>query len=92
MLPVLLRLAERTPAGVNDREPKIGLATTFGRLRAKEGIPFLVKNVTLQRWPPRPNIWLKSQAAISGHLPAITGNRGSDCNWPKGGGSDDGAL
>jgi hypothetical protein len=71
MLPVLLRLAERTPDGINDRELKIGLAMTFGHLKAEETIPFLVRNVTLERWPPRPNIWLKSQSAVYEHLPAL---------------------
>ena len=70
-LSVLLSWIVKAPADVDRLELYIGLADTFGRMRLKEAIPFLVKYICIPRTPDRPNIWLKSQEAIEQQLPAV---------------------
>jgi hypothetical protein len=47
---------------------EIGLAEVFGRLKTKEAIPFLIENISLERLPPRPNIWMKTWRALASIL------------------------
>lgn len=49
LLPVLIELSKNPPASINRQEFDIGLAQAFGRLATPEGIPFLLKKLTLQR-------------------------------------------
>lgn len=63
----------RTPPQLNEYDQyklNISLAEIFGRLKTKEAIPFLIKNISLERWP-RPNIWMKTPEVVEGHLPAV---------------------
>jgi hypothetical protein len=50
----------------------IGLADVFGQLKTKEAIPFLVKNIGLQRGFSAPNIWMKTPQVVQERLPAVT--------------------
>lgn len=53
-LPVLLAWAKAAPIPLDDVQAMVfraGLAEAFGALRAKEGIPFLLANLTLRRSP-----------------------------------------
>jgi hypothetical protein len=71
-VPLLLMWTRTPPPQLNEYEQyklEIGLAEVFGRLKTKEAIPFLIKNISLERWP-RPNIWIKTPEVIEGHLPA----------------------
>jgi hypothetical protein len=49
-LPLLLSWTRNPPSGVDSYELKIGMADAFGRLKAKEAIPFLIENIGLMRW------------------------------------------
>src|ERR1700722_2581682 len=48
--PLLLSWVLSPPVGVDSFELSIGLADAFGQLRTKEAIPFLIKNISIQRW------------------------------------------
>jgi len=69
---LLLIWAGKPPARVDEHELYVGLADAFGRLKTKEAIPFLIKNITLARWPyvslaP----WLKTSEVIEETYPAM---------------------
>lgn len=68
-LRLLLSWTVKPPEGVDPFELKIGLAEAFGRMRALEAIPFLVKNISLDR-TGLGNTWLKSPEAVEERLPA----------------------
>jgi len=67
-LPHLLSWAEKPPAGIDRDELDIGLADAFARLRAKEAIPFLIKNLSLNR-DGGISPWLKSSERIEDTYP-----------------------
>jgi hypothetical protein len=69
-LPLLLSWTRNPPADINENELYVGLADAFGRLRAKEAIPFLIKNISIQRWHDV-NTWLKTPSVIEERLPAV---------------------
>jgi len=69
-LPVLLSWTRHTPPGVSKVDLYVGLADVFGRLKAREAIPFLIENIGLQRWLASPNIWLKTAQVVEERLPA----------------------
>jgi hypothetical protein len=71
-LSVLLSWTQAPPAGVNKSDLYVGLADAFARLRAKAAIPFLIKNISLQRWLSTPNIWLKTAQVVQERLPAAS--------------------
>ena len=56
---------------MDEFELYVGLAEAFGKLKTKEAIPFLIKNISLQRGTPSPNIWMKAPRAIELRLPAV---------------------
>jgi len=68
-VPLLLSWARNPPTEVNENELYIGLADAFGQLQTKEAIPFLIKNIGLNRWNDV-NIWLKTAQVIEERLPA----------------------
>ena len=49
----------------------IGMAEAFGRLKTRDAIPFLVKNITLQYWPASPSVWMKTPEVVRSRLPAV---------------------
>jgi HEAT repeat protein len=69
-IPLLLSWTRNPPVEVEKSGLRIGLADAFGRLHAKEAIPFLIQNISLQRWLPSPNIWMKTPKVIEERLPA----------------------
>lgn len=81
-LPILLRLTNGPPPGVNQAELNIGLAEAFKQIKAKEAIPFLVEHIGIARSSLRPNIWIKSTEAIEDELPAAAAlvNIGKDAS------------
>ena len=71
-LPALLALARDPPDEVDKSGLYVGLADVFGRLRAKDAIPFLIENISLQRFTPAAgNIWLKTDQVVQEMLPAV---------------------
>lgn len=68
--PLLLSWVLRPPTGVDSFELSIGLADAFGQLKTKEAMPFLIKNISIQRWVATPNIWMKTAQVIEERLPA----------------------
>jgi len=71
MIPLLLSWAQTPPAHVDAFGLSIGQAEVFGRLRTKAAIPFLVKNISVQRWPSTPNVWMKKPEVVVERLPAL---------------------
>jgi hypothetical protein len=68
-VPLLLRWTASPPDNVDAYELKIGLADAFGALRLREAVPFLVKNISIDR-SGLGNTWLKSPEAVEGRLAA----------------------
>jgi len=69
-IPILLSWADKPPVGINDYELDIGLAVAFGRMRVKEAIPFLIKNIGLNTFPFT-DVWTRTPTAIEERLPAV---------------------
>jgi len=68
---LLLSWARRPPGGVDKAGLYIGLSDAFGRMRAKDAIPFLSANISIQRGVfERADIWMKSPPVIEGAMPA----------------------
>lgn len=71
-VPLLLSLTKKPPAQLNQHALFVGLADAFGQLKAKEAIPFLIKNIGLDRELIRePNISMKTAEVIKGRMPAV---------------------
>ncbi len=70
IIPILLSWTKSPPPQVDQNELYIGLADAFGQLKTKEAIPFLIKNISLQRWREL-NTWLKTAQVIEERLPAV---------------------
>ena len=70
-VPLLLSLSKKPPAQVNPYALSIGLADAFGQLKTKEAIPFLIKNISLQRGLATPNTSMKTAEVIRQRMPAI---------------------
>jgi hypothetical protein len=68
---VLLSLAQTPPPGVNKYALDVGLAETFGRLRTKEAIPFLISNITLQFGGAGPDLLSRDADSIKSGMPAV---------------------
>ena len=69
-LSVLLSWTRKPPPSVNKYELDIGLADVFGQMRAKEAIPFLIENISLNRWVGA-DPWMKTSKVIEERLPAV---------------------
>jgi hypothetical protein len=70
-VPLLLSWTRNPPPDISEYGLYIGLAETFGRLKAKESIPFLIKNIAIQRWPASANTWMKTPEVIEERMPAV---------------------
>src|ERR1700733_5594031 len=69
---LLISWTRTPPKGVDEYELSIGLADAFSRLKTKDAIPFLIKNINLRRHryvdlAP----WLKTDQAIRDTFPAL---------------------
>jgi hypothetical protein len=71
-LPLLLSWTRNSPQGVDKAELYLGLAEAFGGLRTKDAIPFLMKNISMQRFPSSPDVWMKTTDVIEERLPAVS--------------------
>ncbi len=69
-VPLLLSWTRNPPANVDEHELSIGLADAFGQLKTKEAIPYLIKNIGIERWRDV-NTWLKTDDVIEERLPAV---------------------
>ena len=69
-IPLLLSWAKRPPEQVNEYELDIGLADVFGQLKAREAIPFLIKNINLSL-TNKANTWLKTAEIVEREMPAV---------------------
>ena len=69
MVPLLVAWTQEPPTHVDKHELFVGLADAFGQLKTREAIPFLVNNISLQRWREL-NTWLKTAQVIEQRLPA----------------------
>lgn len=72
-IPLMLSWTRTPPPGLSPLDQyqlKMGLAEAFGQLRAKEGIPFLIQNLTLNRFPAT-NVWARPPEVILDRLPAV---------------------
>lgn len=70
-LRVLISWTVRPPDQVDRRGLYIGLADAFGGLRAKDAIPFLIKNIDLKRRAYEITPWNRAPAAVEESLPAV---------------------
>ena len=68
---VLLSWSEKPPRQVNESELYVGMAEVFGQLKTKAAIPFLIKNISLQRGLPSPNTFMKTPQVIEQRMPAV---------------------
>ena len=71
-VPLLLSWGRTPPARLDVCGLYVGLAAAFGRMRTKEAIPFLVKNISIRRpcyadFSP----WFKAPEAIEATFPAV---------------------
>lgn len=67
----LLSWATTPPVALDQHELRVGLADAFAALGAKQAIPFLISNITLQRSVPDPDTWMKTEQVIKSRLPAV---------------------
>jgi hypothetical protein len=71
-VPALLSCARNPPPDVERDQLYVGLSDVFGRLRAKEGIPFLIENIDMCRSMSLcANAWLKADYVLKELKPAI---------------------
>ena len=69
---LLLSLAKKPPAQLDEHALFVGLADAFGQLKTKEAIPFLIENISLERGViTTPNILLKTTEVIQQRMPAV---------------------
>jgi hypothetical protein len=71
-IPLLLKWTENPPVGIDRSDLDIALAEVFGRLKTAEAIPFLMRNITIERWPPSPDTWTKTVKVIEDRMPAVS--------------------
>jgi hypothetical protein len=70
-VPRLLSWTNKPPSGLGPLEEhdlQFGMAEAFGRLRIKEAIPFLIRNISLNSFPVT-NVWTRSSEVILQRLP-----------------------
>jgi hypothetical protein len=70
-IPLLLSWTLNPPDHVDMHGLNVGLADVFGRLRTVEAIPFLIKNIRLQRWVWDFQSWSRAPQPIEGAFPAV---------------------
>ncbi len=70
-LPILLQWTNTAPKGVDERQLRIGLSDVFARLRTREAIPFLIRNISISRFRDV-NTWIKAPAVIEERLPCVS--------------------
>ena len=70
-LQTLLKWAVECPREVDAQQLRIGLADVFGKLKVREAIPFLIRNIQIER-VPSVNIWLKAPPVIQERLPCVS--------------------
>jgi hypothetical protein len=68
-IPLLLSWTISPPPGIDGFELKLGLADAFGRAKTAEAVPFLVRNISIDR-TGAVNTWLKSPQAVQQRLAA----------------------
>jgi HEAT repeat protein len=69
-VPLLLSLAGNPPPDIDVIELDIGLSKAFGKLKVKEAIPFLIRNINIaQKYPS--NVWTRAPESILARLPAV---------------------
>lgn len=72
-IPLLLSWTEKPPAGLGPLEQyqlNIGMAEVFGQLRTREAVPFLLRNLTLNKFPVT-NVWTRASDVILERLPCV---------------------
>ncbi len=68
-VPLLISWTLNPPPQVDKSELYVGLADAFGQLKATEAIPFLISNISLNRYPyVSPNTWLKTPEVVQERL------------------------
>jgi hypothetical protein len=70
-LALLLSWSEAPPKGLDRYQLNLGLIEAFGKLRAKESIPFLIRWMNLDSTGMSENIWMKSDSVVESRLPVI---------------------
>lgn len=70
-VPLLLSWTRTLPDVADKYELMLGMAQIFGRLKTREAIPFLIKNITMQVFPQAPDTFMKTPEVIEGRMPAI---------------------
>jgi len=81
-LHLLLSWSRRPPAHVDEFALRTGLIDAFGELKSREAIPFLIKNISVQRTPyGAPNVFMKTEETIESRVPAVAAlvKVGPDC-------------
>jgi hypothetical protein len=73
-VPLLLKWTEAPPAPLIDPELNLfqtELADIFGHLKTKEAIPFLIRNISMHRWPMMVDVWQKGPPVVMEWMPAV---------------------
>jgi hypothetical protein len=70
-VPLLLLWAASPPRGIEKIGLRIGLADAFGRLKTTQAVPFLMKNIEIQRYPFEGPPWMHAASGIERHYPAL---------------------
>lgn len=70
-VPTLLEWTRRAPVSVNKYQLFLGMADVFAELKTREAVPFLIKNIGLDRFTPFEGpVWLKAPQVIEERRPA----------------------
>jgi hypothetical protein len=72
-IPLMLRWMADPPKTIDGYELQVGIADSFGRLRAKETIPSLITCLGLTRYQfETPNMWIKTPDVVIERLPCVS--------------------
>jgi len=70
MTPILLAWAETPPTGVRAADLNIGLAEAFDRMGTAAAVPFLIRVISVKRFPYTLAPWIKGETSVKIEYPA----------------------
>jgi hypothetical protein len=70
LIPVLLSWTTNPPDGVSANDLNVGLAVAFDRMKTEAAIPFLVRVISIKRFPYTFAPWIKEASSVELEYPA----------------------
>jgi len=67
---VLLDWTTNPPAGVRASDLNVGLAEAFGRIKTEAAVPFLIRVISIRRFPFTLAPWIKEASSVEYEYPA----------------------